>query len=239
MKRQYFTRIELLIVTTITTFLMAMVLTGGNAVLKDQKRIDCVNNLGKLGKAMASYLDDSGGNFMPHYSNAPQINKFSTWTWVLCKDRYADGTEFICPGRRGGDEWAVGMLTKWQKAATDESLKSSDVYYYPSFGMNRRLLDLSKAGKAIKSNQIADPAGKIFSGDVVSSDQMVAKRDIGHAECHYAQLTNSGFLRAIHNPAVNLLFFDGHVVEFEVENPANPYQTSPLDDYKQMFFPEN
>ncbi len=240
MRRKHFTLIELLVVIAIIAILAAMLLPALNKARAKARTITCVNNLKQVGVTLDLYLHDSNGAFMKGTRNANN-EWMTTWVWLLYYNKYITaGSVFLCPERKGPDAWGASIVRLWPLAGNESiytltNTSTREVYCYPSYGMNKYITDAIDAGTGVKRDSIRNPSSKVFSGDVIGSDQVAVGRDIGDFRCMGFQGTGGGVLRGRHGNAVTLLYFDGHVSAMTIAYPGNPYLTSPLDDYELSF----
>ena len=111
-KLMRFTLIELLVVIAIIAILAAMLLPALNQAREASKKIDCINNLGQIGKGIVLYCDDFNGILMLRYtigeeSNLPQIlggKEATSQVGIFENSRYVTSTKlFFCTKVRNHD----------------------------------------------------------------------------------------------------------------------------------------
>jgi prepilin-type N-terminal cleavage/methylation domain-containing protein len=91
MKKKAFTVIELLVVISVITVLMAVLLPVLSRVRKVARATRCLSNTRQLGLALHSGADDTGGLVLPSYD--------LPW-WEPLRDHFDSNDTFLCPEAR-------------------------------------------------------------------------------------------------------------------------------------------
>ena len=233
-----FTLIEMLVVISIMTLMIAMLMPSLGKSREAARSTQCLSNLKQLGLAIESYATDQG-QYYPPYKTPFQDTPRAYWGGLLAAGRYiTPGLPFDCPSFNP-------VRTDHLKAQPDNPER---YWFYTQYGINWQHIGTrfgeQGAGAAglgnaalglgpptpriedvrqpIKTIMLVDAYGKVWAG--TSNDSGITF--VGDSAASAA--TGSAHVR--HGGGINVLFVDTHAEHILCSVPQNPYTPDALTD---------
>jgi prepilin-type N-terminal cleavage/methylation domain-containing protein/prepilin-type processing-associated H-X9-DG protein len=98
--RRAFTLIELLLVVSIISLLIAILLPSLGKSREAARETLCRSNMSQIGRGTINYAGEYRGEFPANRFRVDQtLNQHVTWRWLVVKGKYVgDGDLWLCPG---------------------------------------------------------------------------------------------------------------------------------------------
>lgn len=230
MKRRSFTLLELLLVIAVIAILAALLLPALKSVRERAGSISCLNNQKQIYFSFQSYVSDYDDYFPPYRIDT------EIWPLFFYEQRYFTVIRnLVCPTRRDGILHRRYLL--------DGQIASGWHLEYMDYGYNTYYLG-SNGGAGFLDQPARISSIKKMSATILLGDTRCAfaeKMNEGYYlfERQFADSNYTGVFYGIHSLSVNVLWCDGHVTAQKVDDPYNPYTSSPFMRGTVLNDPEN
>lgn len=216
-RKGIFTLIELLIVISVISILVAMLLPALNAAREKGRQASCLNQLKQLGIGVTTYTLENDDFMLTQFSTPPYAGDHAVQ--VLLKGKYADlSVLYGCPN------------VNWQDHAAS--------IYATDYG----IMDAMFNGftNSYKISVLKNPSRKMYFMDAWTMTGGLPNRTKGFWRVRYTKstLTNYGMPGVRHGMQANLQWMDGHCSSVKAVSMDEPYAGYPFnistDEGKQM-----
>lgn len=211
-----FTLVELLVVISILSILIAILLPALQSAREAGKLVACLSNQRQGGLAFAMYANDQNDSY-PLFATGTTAQPY-TWAYFLLQGEYLSSVDYFysCPSLQ-----------------TRPSPFMNTAVRYTHYGYNRYGIGTDGLGPGGTSGpparvwEIKQPTQTIVMGDTIDS---VTRNRGRYALAHHFQSTGSwGIVHARHNGSVPLLWADGRATAAAVSVPFSPFDYSPAE----------
>ncbi len=205
-KKTFFTLAELMAVLIMTTIFAVIVVAGTEGMKKSDEATLCMNNLRKLGSAVALYLADSDDYFFPPVYAQKNTDDTKEKMWMQIIAPYL-GAEFQSGNIKRNSLWACPAQLEWD---AENPLKSVSYAYnahalwttpWTGWGMKRNFRP--------KLSHITDPEDQLV---LVDSWWGNSKDNRNHRKYGRAYPADQSNLCFRHTRKANTLYANGSVM---------------------------
>ena len=231
--RRAFTLVELLVVIGIIALLISVLLPALNKANQQAKKIACQSNLRMMGQALAVYTNDT-----KYYPGAQAWSKaggdpIACWPARLRKSMKAGREAFNCPAQDPAFRWQLVTGSGAGFATADDAGYGYDPgektlsvfttkfhYGYNDWGYHDPI-----GSNTDQKGLGGDIGGGVNSGELKASrirkaSEMIAIADVGQFADWHLNLDPRDpkqYPGNVHNNGANILFCDGHVAWFLID----------------------
>jgi len=236
--RDGFTIMEMLVVISIITLLLAMASPSLSRAKESANNAKCLSNLGQIGVAITAYTDDSTG-YLPPYKTPFEDFPKAYWGGLLAKGRYIDpGEPFSCPS------YNPPRTPHLQATRTEPA----GHWFHTQYGMNwqfigSRMGELGANSKGLgtppaptptpRVTQVRRPSDTIYVTDSWGKIWAGTANEAGIAfvgPSDAASIQGQPHVRHMGNTGVNVLWGDTRATHVKCSIPFNPHTPDALTD---------
>ncbi len=257
-KRRLFTLIELLIVVSVISILIALLLPALSKAREHARSASCRNNLRQVVTGWILYASDF--NDVCPFRFTTENSQSVFWTYRLCSGKYIQKKSMICPARNHyfqKDSDPTYYMNFWRNPGSGMTQPTSSGWQVPDYGINHYFAasvegNGSQKETIIRMHQFQKPSRTVVfldsaaSGGTRETDpaQVKGGPNINNS---YANPSNGPILWPLHDSGreVNGSFADGHVAsqkghgtwEIAAEdiyrNPGSAFYGPSVDDTRK------
>jgi prepilin-type processing-associated H-X9-DG protein/prepilin-type N-terminal cleavage/methylation domain-containing protein len=231
-RQNAFTLVELLVVIGIIALLISILLPALNGARQSAQTVQCLSNMRQIGLAMAQYINENNGSFVPtnDYEGGTTLpSPYRVWVGIFFYRGYTPNLNiYMCPSANMSDFYNDYFLRVQRNpdAYNERTTGLRNIHY----GMNWRHIGMSwfydsgpKRFAPARVTQI-----RRASETILMVDSLIGGNPpMGRSGWHYIE--ESAF--TTHRPEarhrggiVNVLWVDGHATSARVPNPAFPWE---------------
>ncbi len=240
-KRNAFTLVELLVVIGVIALLISILLPALNKAQQQARKIACQSNLRMMGQALAIYTSDT-----KYYPGAQAWSKaggdpIALWPPRLRKAMKAGREAFNCPSQDEAFRWRLVTGSGAGFATAEDAGYGYDLgektlsvwttkfhYGYNDWGYYNPVASNTEQKGLGGDIGGGVPAGELKASRVKKASEMIAIADVGQFADWHLNLDPRDpkqYPGNVHNGGANVLFCDGHVQWFLIDQITDAGQS--------------